>query len=1246
MKKKLLLLAAVSLSWLGVNAQWVKPEVKSLEPAEVATQGTLVRIYNVEYGAFLGGANAWGTQTSLLAEGLDYKLEWSDDGKNFKLLTSSGAKSGKYLFRDNTSGCFIDMGTQNRGFNWTIALGENGFYTIQSPIDDPVYGVGSDPEAPTNPNWANEFFGWNGDKNIVYANVNPDGTYLDEEGEVQKYAGFGISWAFMTQEDATALVEALKPYNAAMALKKVIDQAKADYPEVDCSKAEAVYNNTNSTVEELKAAEKLVANAIAAIHTAKVLDGATEKSPKDGTELIVNADFSAGDISGWECTFVSGTTATNVGYQGAAYPRDGVTPVYWEDEDTNESGESRIGQFIEAWANNVNEMKRDGKSFATIGDAKLCQTIYGMPAGKYKLSCDAIAVQQWDGSQNPVTGVQLYVLGGDIDSHENIASENELPNHAILTFIHTGGDLELGLRTQGATANWIAADNFTLKYYGPITKNAFQILLEECVAKVNKQYVEGLDDIVASAAVKAALEEAYKAAVDAEDGKDDDYYKDLQASLETAVSGLDASVAAYKKIAATIDEAEERMNECSESWGELAGQISDALSGWREKFDNLEYETGDEVTIDAELNDLIANYISENVKAGDDVTILLKNAGFKSNFSGWAVTGTSPVWAANHAQGANNSEYASSCAEDAIPAEADGLAERYQAVFSMSQTIKNMPRGLYQLSCQGFNRKDGDGKPAELYAILPDGSEQTTPFCDIAAYQTATSLYQLENGNDGWPADNVNGNGYYQPNGMSGAAWHFMHKSDGENFDYTNKFNIVLKEQGDITLGARCDNAKQWVIFDTFKITYLGSGSATYAEPINQLIARGDKALEDGMLYKDNEICGASQEVVDAWGSLAKQGVDAYTNGTEDDCIAALDTLEKYLKNIDASVALAKKLFDAYVFNTEVRLSVTDSEIASGVCDEVYEKLLGDGYDTDAEMEAAIIAMDAAFCDAALAEVEDEMKSATEDEPVAIPGIIANATFNMNGNGYDCWTTTGKAPHGYFANTDEEGNSYNLAEVWNGSFTLTQKVYNMPAGYYRLKVQAFQRNAGFNKHSADAAIDSIGEPLPAKLVVGNASTPIASLFSEVGNYEGEGAAVSGGKYDGVVVPNSMAQAADAFNAGLYQNILQFQVTEAAEVKAFASQVAGVKDCIELGIVKETNQDDAWVIWGQLNIEYLGKTEPSTDPTTAVQNVVSPIVAAQYFNINGTQQSKLQKGVNIVKVTRANGTSKMVKVLVK
>ena len=1247
--KKILLLATTAMLSMSANAQWTAPVAKGLPLGDVVSQGQKVRLLNVEYGAFLGGANAWGTQTSLITPGLDYVIEQSEDGVNYKLLTSSGAKAGKYLFRDNTSGCFIDMGSQNKGFNWTITpvTSGTGYYTIQSPQDDPVYGEGDDPDAPINPDWAIQYFGWSGDGNIVYANVNPAGTYLDENGDEQKYSAFGVEWAIMSIEDAEAYAEAIKPYHAAMDLKKVIDQAKADYPSVDCSKAEAVFNNTNSTVEELEAAKKLVSNAIAAVHTAEVLDGASADNPIDGTELITNADFSTGDISGWTNTFVSGTTANNCGYQGAEYPKSGVAPTIWEDEETGETGESRISKFIEAWANNVNEMKRDGKSFATVGDAKLCQTIYGLPAGKYKLSCDAISVQQWDATQNPVTGVQLYVIAGEIDTHEDIHSANEVPNHTILNFIHTGGDVELGLRTQSATANWIAADNFKLMYYGAINENPYKALLDDLVASLSAKYPD-MDEVLANNEAKTAFATALQNAKNASDNEGDEYYQNLQAELDAAGKALTASVNAYAAGAKGIEEAETKARGFGEGWEELSGEIFDKTGEWKTELEAGELADEDAAVIAERLSTLIANYVSEHCTPGTDVTILLNNPGFTKDFSGWTMGGAGVVWQDNYGNGENIAPAAENME---APLREDGLAEKWHAKFTMTQTIKNMPRGLYTLSCQGFNRHD-DGEndaAAELYAVLPDGSIQTAPFADIDEYATEESLFDNTAGNDADPTNywrsDAERNGKWAPNSMTGAAWHFMNKSDGENYDYVSKFNIIMTEAGDLTVGARCEYEHQWVIFDNFRIIYQGNGPKVYVDAIQDAINNGNKAIAH---YEEGEeVYGITAETNDAWLEIVKRAEAIIANpeaSTEDDCIAIIKELNEGRTSIDKSGANLIKLAEEYAYVNEIRGGDCMGEDLSVYLEEVYAALNEDGVKKEADVDEMIEKMNV-YC--GLGAMENaEYESATEDEPVDVSAAIDNTkAIKDEAASTHGWTNTGNI--GTYVNENKDLGTF---EIYNQeTFNFTQKIGLKP-GYYRLKVQGFHRN-GWSENIAKAingmndsiptprideatgdtikteegvvVMDTIVKPFTndknAMLYAGEAKTPLLLINSDIEAYN-EIPEITGQTWPVAGVdtkfPNSMAEATKAFENDLYQNVLQFQVGD-----------EGAKG-IAIGIKNVGHKDGDWTIMTNWQIEYLGKNAPQNDPTTAIAGV-SILNNNTIYDLTGRQVNKAVKGIYIL-----------------
>ncbi len=1234
--KKILLLATTAMLSMSANAQWTAPVAKSLPLGDVVAQGQKVRLLNVEYGAFLGGANAWGTQTSLITPGLDYVIEQSEDGVNYKLLTSSGAKSGKYLFRDNESGCFIDMGSQNRGFNWTITTSAtgSGYYTIQSPIDDANYGEEAYGDAST------RFFGWNGDKNIVYANVSSDPELnIDLDGNALPC---GIEWAIMSIEEAEAYAEEVKPYQAAMDLKKVIDEAKADYPTVDCSKAEAVYNNTNSTVEELEAAKKLVSNAIAAVHTAEVLDGASADNPIDGTELITNADFSTGDISGWECTFVSGTTANNVGYQGASY-----TGLPWNDEETGEGGTAFFEKFIEAWANNVNEMKRDGKTFATVGDAKLCQTIYGLPAGKYKLSADVMATQQWDKSQNPVTGVQIYALAGTIDNYEEAATDENIPQHVVLTFIHSGGDVELGLRTQSTTANWIGADNFKLMYYGGIDENPYKAILDDLVSSMEAKYPD-MDEVLANNEVKTTFATALENAQNAASDEGDEYYQNLQAELEAAAKALTASVNAYASGSKGIEEAEEKARSFGDEWAELSGEIFDKTGEWKNELAAGELADEDAATIAERLSTLIANYVSENCTPGTDVTILLNNPGFSKDFNGWTMGGAGVVWQDNYGNGENIAPAAENME---APLREDGLAEKWHAKFTMTQVIKNMPRGLYTLSCQGFNRHDDgeDNAAAELYAILPDGSIQTAPFADIDDYATEESLFDNTAGNDADPTNywrsDAERNGKWAPNSMTGAAWHFMNKSDGENYDYVSKFNIVMTEAGDLTVGARCEYEHQWVIFDNFRIVYQGNGPEVYAGPIQDAIDRGNKAIAH---YEEGEeVYGITAETNEAWMAMVKKGeavIADPASATEDYCISLLKELAEGKTMIDKSGANLIKLANEYAYVNEIRGGDCMGEDLSVYLEEVYAALYEDGVKKEADVDEMIEKMNV-YCGLGAMENAD-YQIATEDEPVDVSAAIDNTkAIKDEAASTHGWSNTGNI--GTYINANKDLGTF---EVYNqATFDFTQKIGLKP-GYYRLKVQGFHRN-GWSENIAKAmnglndsiptprideisgdtikteegvvVMDTIVKPFTndknAILYAGKAQTPLLLISSDIEAYN-EIPEITGQAWPVADVetkfPNSMAEATTAFENGLYQNVLQFEVGEEGA------------EGIAIGIKNVGHKDGDWTIMTNWQIEYLGKTQPQNDPTTAIAGV-SVLNNNTIYDLTGRQVNKAVKGIYIL-----------------
>ena len=132
-----------------------------------------------------------------------------------------------------------------------------------------------------------------------------------------------------------------------------------------------------------------------------------------------------------------------------------------------------------------------------------------------------------------MTGVELFAIGGEAEAVQECSSADGKPEHYEITFISTGGDIELGLRTVSTTANWIAADNFTLTYYGPVKDDPDMVLLKTEIAKAEAAYPD-LDLIYANKDIKDAYSTSLANANDAVSAREGEF-KELLKALRTEI---------------------------------------------------------------------------------------------------------------------------------------------------------------------------------------------------------------------------------------------------------------------------------------------------------------------------------------------------------------------------------------------------------------------------------------------------------------------------------------------------------------------------------------------------------------------------------------------------------------------------------------------------------------------------------------------------------------------------------------
>lgn len=1244
MRNRLLTLLSVAFVAISSFAQsWTEPEVPTTASDPVS--GHLYRVKNVESGWFVAGGQSfftWKTTAILVEENpITFTMDFDEAKKGWSFKGYDGSWPNSYLFISGNGidgyAMHVDNPTDPHRY-FEIIKQDNGYYRVRCLASDDTYGDVIE-------NYDNRFWGWNPDTEAQY----PNGMYAAVDPE----DGYACEWEFI---DMSLYFAKKTMYDLAVA---ILDE------ELDVNYEQYTTAYNSSDYETVNAAKEALQKAVDMARAYKVLsvgdDGInppSDDNPCTATSLIKNASFDAGNISGWTCTFESGKNATNVGYQGA----------------THTNGDVSVSQFIEAWAAGDKRFNPD-LTYSAIGDGKLSQTMASLPQGKYKFTCDAISVQQHQPAENPVTGVQLFATGGELEQTQNIATGNGLPEHFEITFVSTGGDVEIGLRTKGATANWIAADNFTLTYYGEVVGDPAQILLQSYINECTAKYDVDAYSVKAEKSAKDAYAEAMANAQNATE--DFEAYK---AALEAAVKNLEESITLYEKLNSTITSMKKQISDAAKDWTGLSEQLADMQASLLGKYNE---GTADKALIEAlsdSIYNMCADYITKALKEdpkgciGKEITMLLKNQGFDTGFDSWTInSGATPAyggWDVPLPEDNPVYKYAVEYTDkdgNVKHIVDGGCAEVYKAAFDISQTIKDMPVGVFELSCQAFERcEDGDKSSletqAELYAVV-NNSTQSTKVRNIHEDAQDEQLYFQEygGGNNAEPQTygDVMSGAYPEkwiPNGMCGANVWFRYGL------YKNFFNIVVGSTADLTVGIRTNATNGWVLFDDFKITYKGEDIEKYKE----MLEANKQNLENLLAEAEVSITDSVSNVVND--ALAKAD-EALAGNEGKACTDAIQAL------IDAVAAVQQNLKDVAAFSDEFYIMQDyryNQDGLSGdtpeIMAEIEDRLDPDGnekFKDNADIEKYRIEMNRAYTQF----VQDCLtKGASEEEPADITYVIYNPDCNSYSDVDDQGDPVAIGAQGWNVPVGSVGygdGGKHVAEFFEQAFEINQTIYGLNPGWYRLYVKGFYRDG--NSARLDSCINNVEgftEDKHVRLMAGETETALSLITSEMKNYtdllnDAEYDIVTTGNSAKLVyhntededsiryIPNKASVANLLFNfdkedssvTPWYQNILQFEVKEGqgdVKIGLYKLHNKNVEADAENGIEAYAYGD--WTIWDNWKLEFLGTTEPTEDPTTAIMGVdaVAPAKATIY-NMAGQRVSKATKGIFII-----NGKKMVVK----
>ena len=1243
MKQRLLSLLAVCALSISSFAQWtapVEPEIPIQGEEFVADGTTAYYLYNVGCGQFVLGANAWATQISLSTDGMPYMevvVEETNDpdthpetvmlklNGEFKFTGGNGRTdypvSNTYLMRENGGSGFIDWNNNGcRYFTFTQTENQSAitYYWQVSTGNDK---------------------GW--DSANEYTRGAGAGQPLAWDATIE---ADNIEWMFVNAATlSSADVQAYK------VLKDMYDARKALYDKlleaveygVSTDAAGAVYNNADATIEDLNAALAALTPEVARAAVLALIPQSSQENPLDITKYTIeNPDFSNGQ-SPWTITEGMGQ---NLQVQSATYKNESVEPVVV------------IQNFIESWIPAPNSLK----------DGVICQVVRGLPEGRYRIEADVMAVQQsGEITIDEMMGIYLFYNNGDYTVHsESLATENNIPEHFTFDFDYSGAaEMTIGLMTENTNCNWMGMDNFRLYAIGECQDSpAWTALCVEYNAAAS--YLE--QEPKAQASIIEALENAKDAAEDlvnspSDKGKDAEYTTALNA-IKDAKAAVVASEAAYK----TFENFIARLEAEDETYAGKAGYeafaetvIEPLLEDCNAAYDDgtwsaeqieaaiAEYEPKAKAWTQQLFDNAVAS--GETLAEPIDITALFEHMDFAYTTSQVAFADGYPapvdslgivaVWQNETKTGNFKTNFSTAEVWDARP-------------FNIYREFNNLPKGRYTIQTHAFFRVEGndgnisnwlnDPEYGKGMAYLYMGENRANILNNAAIatddQERAEALSMQLN----------EANGVYVPNSQQSGSKVF---ADAELAEQTlvEVSGNVLNDGDVLRVGVAGTNELQgnhWVLWTGFSLLYHGAISA---DALNKdLQALIDAAAE----ANDHGVAEGQEKLAQAIGTG-----EAALNGSADDKIAAMTAIREAIAYTETSGELVTKLTDlVQIYETKMYELEGSYTLATypELVDEVNNAIGAEEFESNAAIQTWIDRLQNEWVDYILS--DELMELATADAPTNMSALITNASFD---NSWDGWTYS--TSRGTPSIQDGSGN---CAEFWStGTFDIYQELPKLTEGYWRLEVDALYRPG--NSGDVTAALnvpDSVlldneffyatatglntgVKVMPWQDIVNgavqftladqtaNVSEENPAIYSDENqdlmDLIGSGLNCKSDRYD-FTAPNDRAGFKNFVSAGRYINGFNFKYEASMGAIKFGLRL---EDDITVG--------SCWCPFDDFRLLYLGTEEPD-----AVRDInateANSLRNAAIFSIDGRQQQKLQRGINIVR--GANG--KVQKVLVK
>ncbi len=649
-------------------------------------------------------------------------------------------------------------------------------------------------------------------------------------------------------------------------------------------------------------------------------------------------------------------------------------------------------------------------------------------------------------------------------------------------------------------------------------------------------------------------------------------------TFEEALATLETSIEAYSTFNTTYQEAEDWLTTQAADTDE-ATALSEYLNEAIDMLYNGEM-TAEEITAQNDtLSELYYNAKASGMSDGDDCTSFLVNADFTAS-GGWT-SAVGPTW----------------------PTEELPVGEAQNMLCDVYQELTGLQNGLYEFTTYDIYRTSD--------ASSVTGDEDFKAYIYINSYkkkmnglldgQSETSLYsddyQLSSGN-------------YVPNSVAGVNAYF-------NAGLYKQTVYGLVTDGTMRIGY-CNNLRY------------ADGSRTWWGPATLIFrAKNEDALREAT---DMSLAEAEEQLTYICGlpeiNALNDAIAVASDATGDDIYDALVSLKAAMADVDTCTTAYSNLL--------VALANLEDAIATV---EMSDETKADAQST---LDEANASYDARSLSCAEAEELTEtinslvvsLKLDTDDsgsleDPQDVSSLIVNNTFDpsrgdKSTSTIDGWTTS--ALNGY----KEYTCSYNRATI-----DLYQDLTGLPEGTYKVTVHTYYR-AGYwydEEEHINNGEETHLTTLYAQTTDNEYTTPVMNLT--------EGATTtlpaSVSYYtlsSGLYAPDGTSASAAYFSAGYYLNELPFYVGDDGKVR--------------IGLSKTEIYANDYEVVGEWNLYYYG-TGDNVDKVTGIEslegseagNTVSA-VSAGIYNLQGQRIQRLQRGLNIIKMSDGSVSKIIVK----